>query len=224
MNLTPEIREKLWSFASRTSFQSDYLIQVQEWGKKIDPKKYFPPHVTELWLELGSGWGEVAIQLAEAFPNTGFLLMEKKIDRIKATEKKRKERGLENIRYMTLNFQWFFSELMDTEMFSTVLINFPDPWPKAKHWKHRLMQEEFLTNLHAIIKPEGRLLFATDYGPYARKTISMFRKLNHLFKGSTEVAFERPNFPVSFFEHEKREEGKRIYYLERTKVTPLGSY
>ncbi len=171
-----------------------------------------------LCLELGSGWGEVAITLASENPRTGYLLMEKKIDRIKATELKRKELGLENIRYMTTNFQWFFAELLEKEIFDTIIINFPDPWPKRRHHKNRAVQEPFLQDIYQLLKPNGTLLFATDYGPYARKTILLFRKLKHLFTYELEYEFERLNFPVSFFETEKRNEGKRIYYLKRKKI------
>lgn len=212
------MKQKLWKFAQRTAYSSDYLLQPKEWGKKIDLKKSFPPEIDSFCLELGSGWGEVAITLAQKNPRTGFLLMEKKIDRVKATEVRRQELGLQNIRYMTTNFQWFFSELLEREIFDTVLINFPDPWPKRKHHKNRAMQEPFLTEVHTLLKPGGRLLFATDYGPYARKTILLFRKLKELFSFQTEYNFQRPDFPISFFESEKRNEGKRIYYLERLKI------
>ncbi|TGL62244.1 methyltransferase domain-containing protein [Leptospira ognonensis] len=218
MIVNPDVKQKLWKFALRTPYTSDYLLQPKVWGKKIDLKNVFPKETDSLCLELGSGWGEVAIELAKRNPNTGFLLMEKKIDRVKATEAKRAELGLENIRYMTTNFQWFFTEILDREIFDTIIINFPDPWPKRRHHKNRAMQAPFLEEIHTLLRPNGRLLFATDYGPYARKTILLLRKMKELYAFDEEYAFERPNFPVSFFESEKRNEGKKIYYLERRKV------
>ncbi len=218
MIVNPEVKQKLWKFALRTPYSTEYLLQPTEWGKKIDIKKSFSPEIQSLWLELGSGWGEVAIELASAQSQVGFLLMEKKIDRIKATEVRRNRLGLENIRYMTTNFQWFFSELLETEVFDTILINFPDPWPKRKHHKNRVMQEGFLKEVHALLKPGGRLLFATDYAGYARHTIRLFRRMTQYFCYEQEYTFERPGFPISFFETEKRNEGKRIYYLERKKI------
>ncbi len=221
MIVNPVVKQKLWSFATRASYSSDYLLQAKEWGKKIDLKNSFPPEIENLCLELGSGWGEVAIELASRHPKTGFLLMERKIDRIKATEVRRKALGLENIRYMTTNFQWFFSELLEVAIFDTIIINFPDPWPKRKHHKNRAMQEPFLKEIHSLLKPEGKLFFATDYGPYARRTIGLFRKMKDQFSYVTEYEFERPDFPASFFEKEKRNEGKRIYFFERKKASPV---
>ncbi|MDF3820432.1 methyltransferase [Leptospira sp. 96542] len=218
MFVNQDIQQKLWKFTTKTSYKSDYLLQPKEWGEKIDLKKSFPNHIQTFVLELGSGWGEVAIELAKANPNTGYLLMEKKVNRIIATENLRQPLNLENIRYMTVNFQWFFEELLEKELFDTIIINFPDPWPKRKHHKNRLMSEFMLRQIYDLLKPGGQLLFATDYGPYARKTIALFRKLKGFVCGSEEYSFERPNFPVSFFEGEKRNEGKRIYYLNRTKV------
>lgn len=218
--MNPEIQEKLWKFTTRTSYHSDYLLQPKERGKKIDIKNSFPPGTTHFVLELGSGWGEVAIELAKNHHQTGYLLMEKKVNRIIHTEKQRKMLGLENIRYMTVNFQWFFDELLEKEIFDKIIINFPDPWPKKKHRKNRLMQPHMLQQICTLLKPGGELLFATDYGPYARKTISLFRNFPNLIWTDKEYEFERPDFPISFFETEKRNEGKRIYYLKRIK--PIG--
>lgn len=217
MLVSSEIQEKLWKFTTNSSYSTTYLLKPIERGKKIDLRSYFPPEISNLVLELGSGWGEVAIELAKSQPNTGFLLMEKKINRIIATEKLRENANLKNIRYMTVNFQWFFSELLEKELFDTVIINFPDPWPKRKHHKNRLMTEPMLTQISELLKPGGKILFATDYGPYARKTISLFRKNKNFFWKEAEYSFTRPNFPTSYFESEKKGEGKRIYYLERIK-------
>lgn len=219
MQTSREIQEKLWSFTIRTPFSSPYLLHPKERGKKIDLKSNFPKEIQNFVLELGSGWGEVAIELASKSPHTGFLLMEKKINRIIHTEKLRKERELENLRYMTVNFQWFFDELLEKECFHMIFINFPDPWPKRKHHKNRVMQKEMLEKFHRLLKPEGILRFATDYGPYARKTISLFRNSTLFEPVGPEYYFERPEIPRSFFEQEKREENKRIYFLDRKKVT-----
>lgn len=216
--VNPEIQEKLWKFTTKTSYQSDYLLQPNERGKKIDLKKSFPSTTNQFVLELGSGWGEVAIELAKNDHQTGYLLMEKKVNRIIHTEKQRKTLGLENIRYMTVNFQWFFDELLEKEIFDKIIINFPDPWPKKKHRKNRLMQPYMLQQIYTLLKPGGELFFATDYGPYARKTISLFRKFPNFQWKEKEYEFERPNFPISFFEAEKRNEGKTIYYLKRIKA------
>ncbi|GBF43984.1 S-adenosylmethionine-dependent methyltransferase domain protein [Leptospira ellinghausenii] len=217
MLVNPEIQEKLWKFTIRTSYKSDYLLQPNERGKKIDLKNSFPSRTKNFVLELGSGWGEVAIELAKNDQETGYLLMEKKVNRIIHTEKQRKTLGLENIRYMTVNFQWFFDELLEKEIFDKIIINFPDPWPKKKHHKNRLMQPHMIQQISSLLKPGGELLFATDYGPYARKTISLLRKFPEFLWKDKEYEFERPGFPISFFEAEKRSEGKRIYYLKRTK-------
>ncbi len=76
-----------------------------------------------------------------------------------------------------------------------------------------------LADIHSLLKPNGNILFATDYGPYARRCISLFRKIKGYEWEGLEYSFARnESLPLSFFETEKQKEGKRIYYLERKKV------
>lgn len=211
------IQEKLWAFLLKQPCPFPEIVRPSTRGKKLIARECFSEPKETYFLELGSGWGEVALELAEKNPQTGFLLWEKKLDRIRTTEKFRKKLQLSNIRYLSVNFLWFFEEIWEKEQFQTILINFPDPWPKKKHWKNRIMQPQFLDVILNWLRPGGRLLFATDHAPYARKTIKLFRNYPSLRYSDSEFSFSRPGFPPSRFETEKKEEGKRIYYLERIK-------
>ena len=84
MNVDQKTTEKLWGIVSRLPFQSPYLIELNS-ENKISPRDYFENSVSQFVLELGSGWGEVAVELARKNPNTGFILMEKNRDRLKVT-------------------------------------------------------------------------------------------------------------------------------------------
>lgn len=212
------VQEKLWGFAQKQPRPFPEILKPANRGIKFIAKDCFSEPLENYFLELGSGWGEVALELAEKSSNTGFVLWEKKIDRIKATEKVRKKKNLTNIRYLSMNFHWFFEEIWEKEQFQTILINFPDPWPKKKHWKNRLMQPQFLDVILSWLKPGGQLLFATDHSAYARKTIKLFRNYKNLSSQNSEFSMQREGFPESHFEKEKRSEGKKIIYLERTKL------
>ncbi|MBE7413078.1 MAG: methyltransferase domain-containing protein [Leptospiraceae bacterium] len=211
-----QLQKKLWSIAAKPPLISEFLI-VPEWKTPCDIKKYFSGEIQSYCLELGSGWGEVAIRLALENPNIGFVLMEKKKDRIQNTLRKIQQKNLINIRIISVNFNWFLKEIFSPLTFDWIILNFPDPWPKKKHKKNRTISEDFLNLIWSILKPNGKFQFATDYGPYARQVISIFRKMNQKFSFTEEYSFSRKIFPVSKFESMKIREGKRIYYLERTK-------
>ena len=108
-------------------------------------------------------------------------------------------------------------DLFSANSIDTILLNFPDPWPKNKHHKNRTIQMDFLEDLFQILKPGGRFLFATDHFGYARWTIRKLRAFQKFRWDSFEYSFQRPNLPISSFEKEKMELGKRIFYLERSK-------
>jgi tRNA (guanine-N7-)-methyltransferase len=65
-----------------------------------------------------------------------------------------------------------------------VFILFPDPWPKSRHHKRRIIQPEFLAELARLLKPGGRLRFATDWAEYAEWTLERVRA-SGLFRGPT---------------------------------------
>lgn len=209
--------EKLWGIASRLPFESPYLIELKK-ENPIDPKKIFQEPINQFVLELGSGWGEVAIELARKNPNTGYILMEKNRDRLQVTIREIKKYELPNIKLICCNFNWFLKELFLKESFDKIILNFPDPWPKKKHWHNRTINAEFLETIHSLLKSKGIFLFATDHGGYGRVAIRTFRKSSSFRAIGSEYVFIRKEFPISKFEREKQIENKTIYYLEREKV------
>lgn len=215
--LDVHLQQKLWSIASRPPVTSEFLI-VPEWKTPCDIVSYFPNEISTYCLELGSGWGEVAIELASKNPKTGFVLMEKKRERIQETLHKIRGKKIQNIRMISVNFNWFLSEIFKPSSFDWIIMNFPDPWPKKKHRKNRTITPDFLRLIATILKPGGKFQFATDYGPYGRRAIACFRNMNELFSYSKEYSFLRKDFPISKFEKMKIRDGKKIYYLERTKL------
>ncbi len=213
LDLENEVTEKLWKIASRVPFPSPYFLQPSR-VKKLNIPELFP-EFKKYFLELGSGWGEVALELAEKNPSVLYLLLEKKIDRIKKTIRNSEKKDLKNIKIITVNFNWFLNEFLSENQFDEILLNFPDPWPKSRHHKHRTFDSVFAEKLSFLLKEGGRFRFASDHGGYARQVIRNLRKSIHF--SPPQIKFQRDDIPVSFFESEKRKEGKRIYFLETIK-------
>ncbi|MFQ3855884.1 tRNA (guanosine(46)-N7)-methyltransferase TrmB [Leptospira kirschneri] len=212
--MVQDLEQKLWSIASGVPFASDYFLQASP-TRKLKKENLFSKVFETYFLELGSGWGEVAISMALQRPNTGFILMEKKFDRIRHTIREIEKHSLDNVKILCVNFNWFLEEIFEENLFSEILLNFPDPWPKKRHHKKRTVNSKFLESLKILLPKKGKFYFATDYGPYARKVIRLFRDSDAFDLKKVELKSERNEIPVSHFERKKREEGKRIYYIDR---------
>ena len=217
MNLDQATTDKLWGIASRLPFESKYLIQLEK-NIAINPALQFENNLKQFVLELGSGWGEVAIELARKNPETGYILMEKNRDRLHFTIREIERYNLKNIKLICCNFNWFLKELFQEKSFHKIILNFPDPWPKKKHWHNRTISLAFIESIHSLLDNKGIFLFATDHGGYGRFAIRTFRKTNLFKPMGSEYVFIRREFPISKFEKEKKIENKTIYYLEREKI------
>jgi len=209
-----KIQEKLWQLAFRKPYDSEFFIPVVK-GKKINFTEIFPPFLEKFTLELGSGWGEVAIELATQNPKTGYILMEKKISRIKTTLKQIHQRKIQNIRIIPADFSHFLADIFIPNQLNEIILNFPDPWPKKKHRKNRTLNQNFPNILNYLLQNQGVFHFASDYGPYARAAIRIFRN-DSRFSFKDKFSLSRVNFPPSRFEMERKTVVPRLYYLKRT--------
>ncbi|GIX42369.1 MAG: tRNA (guanine-N(7)-)-methyltransferase [Leptospiraceae bacterium] len=212
-----ELQQKLFKIVQRPAKYKEHPCVIVP--EKLEPLPYnrlFFSNNSFHILELGCGWGEFALQWLEKYPQHEYIAMEVKGDRIKKILKKIDKKNIQNLKIIPVNFQWFFKEIIPENAFDLVIINFPDPWPKRRHWKHRLIQESFLEILYKIIRNNGYVYIATDYGPYARKILSIFRK-SSLYR----PAIPWPNylrrrpliFPESKFERITSKYNKPYYML-----------
>lgn len=186
-----------------------------------------PFHIRDLFpqyagyaLEVGCGWGEFTRASAALQPDRLIIAVEKKLARVLSSGRAQKQEKLENIRYVVLDVAWFFEGIFAEASFDEITINFPDPWPKARHHKHRFISPEFAATLSKIARPGCRLVFATDNYPYAREAAETFEK-NTLWQNTQGPYLARgqiPGRPVSFFEQIHRNEGAPIYFLEYRKI------
>jgi len=124
----------------------------------------------EVWLEIGSGGGEHLAGQASRRPDVLFLAAEPFLDGIAKTLSYVEAGGLKNIRLWRGDGRDLIDMLADAST-DRVFILFPDPWPKARHRKRRLIQPGVVASLHRILRPSGRLRFATDWSDYAERAL-----------------------------------------------------
>ena len=124
------------------------------------------PNAREVWLEIGFGGGEHMATQAERNPDVLILGAEPFLNGVASAVRHVDERGLTNVRLRMGDARQLLMDLPDACL-TRVFILFPDPWPKARHHKRRLIQAETIAELARALKPGGRLRFATDVADYA---------------------------------------------------------
>jgi tRNA (guanine-N7-)-methyltransferase len=127
----------------------------------------------DIWLEIGFGGGEHLVGQARLNPDVGFIGCEPFVEGMAKALTGIKASDLNNVRLVMDDARPVLSALQD-ESISRVFILFPDPWPKKRQQKRRLIQPEFLEELHRTCRPGARIRFATDVKSYADEALSRF--------------------------------------------------
>ncbi len=127
-----------------------------------------------LVLEIGFGMGETTAKIAQENPETNYLGIEVHRPGVGALMTKLNNLGLENVRIYADDAVAVLKEAVPDEIFDGAHIFFPDPWPKKRHHKRRLVQPEFLKLLQRKLKPGAYVHLATDWLPYAEQIIETF--------------------------------------------------
>lgn len=136
----------------------------------IAPHHNPSPKGEGLVLEIGFGGGEHLVAQATAHPNARFIGVEPFLNGVASCLRHVEEANAQNIRLHNGDARDVIARLPDASL-DLVYILFPDPWPKARHHKRRLIQTEFLDELARVMKPDAELRFATDWANYASWTL-----------------------------------------------------
>jgi len=125
----------------------------------------------ELILEIGFGMGQSLLSKAALHPEKNFIGVEVHRPGIGALLSLAAKQRLTNIRVYNDDINNVLKQCIKNETFSKIEIFFPDPWPKNRHRKRRLIQPEFIHLLHQKLKPAAQLHLATDCEDYARQML-----------------------------------------------------
>ncbi len=126
-------------------------------------------------LEIGCGHGHFLTAYAQAHPQEYCLGLDLLEDRIRRARRKAHRAGLKNLSFVQADARLLLDTLPDGVHFNRAFVLFPDPWPKRRHHKHRLMQTAFLDVLAQRAGRGARLYFRTDYEPYFRDALADLR-------------------------------------------------
>jgi tRNA (guanine-N7-)-methyltransferase len=159
----------------------------------LDPRNVFPS-AREIWLEIGFGGGEHLTGQAVLHPDVGFLAAEPFLDGVAKALAGIEAQGISNIRMRRGDARLLVDQLAPASI-ARVFILFPDPWPKARHRKRRIVLPDFVGELARILKPGGRLRFATDWADYAERALADTLR-DGRFSWQAEVANDWRNPPA----------------------------
>ena len=123
-------------------------------------KPHYPIH-----LDIGSAKGEFLIELASNYPNWNFLGLEIREPLVSSSERKRKQLGLQNLKFLFCNVNISLDEWLsdlDLDQLKRVSIQFPDPWFKRKHLKRRVFKKSLLNSIARYMSKNGELFIQSD--------------------------------------------------------------
>ncbi len=172
------------------------------------------PTAEDVVLEIGFGMGEATALIARDFPNTGYLAVEVHKPGIGKLMARVEELALSNIRIIEGDAHPIITTMIPDKSVDGVHLFFPDPWPKKRHNKRRIVNAEFLALIHPKIKDGGFFHIATDWVPYAEYIEEVFAA-SPLFTGGV---VERPEWrPVTRFEGQGITKDHQVTDLRYTK-------
>ena len=172
----------------------DYGIEQSQ--NHVDLRTLFP-NAKEVIMEIGFGMGEATALIGKAFPEKGFIAVDVHRPGVGKLFALIHEHGLTNLRVIQGDVHLVLNDMFADKSFDAIHLFFPDPWPKKRHHKRRIVNAEFLSLISAKIKAGGYIHIATDWVPYAEWIEEVFAA-STLFEGGK---IERPDWrPVTRFE------------------------
>ncbi|MEN8180972.1 MAG: tRNA (guanosine(46)-N7)-methyltransferase TrmB [Myxococcota bacterium] len=174
------------------------------------------PPPLPLVLEIGFGRGEFLFALATAGPTRAFLGVEYSAKRVLKTARRLARSELHNVRLLLAPAEDVVRDLLPSGSLEAVWVNFPDPWPKKRHHKRRLLQARFVRALAGRLRSGGALHIATDHVGYA-ESVAEVLGAEPLLENLAEPARwlpEVPGRPPTAYELEWRAEGRALHFFE----------
>jgi tRNA (guanine-N7-)-methyltransferase len=190
--------------------EAAYAALWQKYGLNpdgvLDLNRYFPTS-KRIIMEIGTGMGEATAQIVHDDPETGFLAIEVHKPGIGALMNLANKNGSTNLRIIEEDAHMVLKYWIKDSALDAVHLYFPDPWPKRKHQKRRIVQEPFLQLIAPKIKKGGYIHIATDWIEYADWIADVFAR-STLFSGAV---IPRPDFrPISKFEGQGIRKGHQV--------------
>ena len=169
-----------------------------------------------LEVDLGCGDGSFLMEMAREYGDRDFLGVERLLGRVRKVCKKITRRGLANARVLRLDSRYVVEWLLPEASVTRLHLLCPDPWPKVRHHRRRLMQVDFLDAVWRTLVPGGEFLFMTDHQEYFEWAGAKMREFGkfEILEWEEETFF----YPKTDFQVQWEGEGKRMWRLRGARV------
>jgi len=167
-------------------------------------------------LEIGSGKGKFLLEMAETWPDRDFLAVERAGKYHQLCCDRAARRGIDNVRLLRTTAEDLLFRLLRDASLANLYLLFPDPWPKKRHHKRRLIKPEIVAAMHRVLAPGGRLLVKTDHEDYSEVISEVLHGAEGFSTLDSSEAFS--GLPETGFEEKYRHQGRPIFpfALEKT--------
>ena len=167
-----------------------------------------------LQVDLGCGDGSFLCALAQRMPDKNFFGIERLLNRVRTSA--RKAATLDNVRLLRIESFYAVRYLLPAESVERFYLLFPDPWPKRRHHRRRIVTPDFLGSIHTVLERNGSIYIATD-------DVDYFRKIKEIAESDRRFAISDADvdLPQSKFGRIFREKGAPIQWLELRKISPV---
>jgi tRNA (guanine-N7-)-methyltransferase len=189
------------------------VIALDSLTDRLDLEKIFG-RKAPLHVDLGCGDGSFLCALAERMPDKNFLGIERLLNRLRTSA--RKAATLDNVRLLRMESFYVVRYLLLAESVERFYLLFPDPWPKRRHHRRRIVTPEFLRSIHAALQKNGSIYIATDDVDYFGKIKEIANSDSGFAIDDTDVDLPQSRFGLIF-----RQKGSPIHSLALRKVSPV---
>ena len=160
-------------------------------------------------LDIGSGEGEFITKLAEENPKDFFIGVEIKYGRILKSLKRVDNLGLKNIKFIYGDISNLLGTILISKNIKKIFINNPDPWPKDKHLKKRIIKSDLLDKLYKLLKRKGQIIIKTDSQNY----LNFIKEEINNSKFKVWKKNQDHKLPLSKFQKNYNKINKKIYAI-----------
>ena len=151
------------------------IVTPPSWTRRLNLQSLYPDPGASLEIDLGCGKGRFLAARALQNSNTNYLGVDRLLVRLRKAERKISRLGLANVRLLRVEVSYAVEHLLPQDSVSVCYIFFPDPWPKRRHHRRRLIDDDFLHSLNRAMRRGGKIHIATDHMNYFEEIRDCFR-------------------------------------------------